>query len=311
MSARQKAFVPTSLAPDAPPTRAQAVAEVARFLMEGGVAADEATEDARALLRAAAELSRLDLAMQPQAPLEQEHADILSRLAARRAAREPVSRILGTRGFWTLDLFVAPHVLDPRPDTETLIETTLAMVGDRRDAPLSILDLGAGSGAIVCALLSELPKATAVAVDLSAHACVATLDNLAHCGLSERAIVIQGRWCEALRARFDVIVSNPPYVRAAAIPMLDPEVRLYDPALALDGGADGLDCYRAIVVDLPRLLADDGFVAFEIGADQAVSVAALLGAKSFAIDRIARDAGGRERVVAARRASPRSEFRKS
>lgn len=305
MSARQSRAVKSTTA-TAPTTRAQAVAEVAKFLMDGGVSADEATEDARALLRAAADLSRLELAMQPQAPLEDEHADALSRLAARRAAREPVSRILGTRGFWTLDLIVTPHVLDPRADTETLVETTLAIIGERRNAPLRILDLGSGSGAIVCALLSELPSATAVAIDLSAHACVATADNLAHCGVASRAAVAQGRWGDALAPGFDVVVSNPPYVRASEIPLLDPEVRLYDPALALDGGADGLDCFRAIVADLPRLLSPDGFVAFEIGQDQAVSVAALLGSQSFAIDRIARDAGGRERVVAARRATQRS-----
>lgn len=305
MSARQNAKT-TMIASDAPTTRAQAIAEVAKFLIEGGVPAQEATEDARALLRAAANLSRLELAMQPQAPLEPAHADALSRLVARRAAREPVSRILGTRGFWTLDLIVAPHVLDPRPDTETIVETTLAMVGEKRDAPLNILDLGAGSGAIVCSLLSELPAARAVAVDISAHACVATVDNLARCGLAARATVVQGRWAEALDARFDIIVSNPPYVRSNEIPLLDPEVRLYDPALALDGGADGLECYRAIAGDLTRLLTEDGFAAFEIGADQAVSVAALLGAQGFVIDRVGRDAGGRERVVAARRAKQRS-----
>jgi len=284
------------------PTRAQAIAQVAQFLVAGGVEEAQAQEDARALLRAAADLSRLELAMRPQAPLTVEHADALSRYAARRAAREPVSRILGERGFWTLDLLVAPHVLDPRPDTETLIETTLDLIGEKRDAPLTILDLGAGSGAIVCALLSELPAARAVAVDLSPHACAAASENLARCGLSARASVLRGRWGEALSARFDVIVSNPPYVRAGEIPLLDPEVRVYDPALALDGGADGLDCYRAIIVDLPRLLAEGGFVAFEVGADQAVSVASLLGAQGFRIERVGRDLGGHERVVAARRA---------
>lgn len=282
-------------------TRAQAISEVAAFLAAAGV--DAAREDARALLLAAAELSRLDLAMAPHAPLTPQHAQRLSRYAARRAAREPVSRILGERGFWTLDLFVAPHVLDPRPDTETVIEVILALLAERKGEPFRILDLGAGSGAIVCALLSELPAATAVAVDVSAHACVATLDNLARCGLGSRARVLRGRWAEALAGSFDIVVSNPPYVRAGDIAGLDPEVRLHDPALALDGGADGLDCYRAIIDDLPRILAPNGLVAFEVGAGQAVSVAALLGAQGFAIDRIGRDAGGHERAVAARPAA--------
>ncbi|MGJ0393343.1 MAG: peptide chain release factor N(5)-glutamine methyltransferase [Methylocystis sp.] len=284
---------------EAPNSRARAIAQVAVYLAENGVPADEARDDARTLLRAAAGITRLELAMSPQAPLSEQESDRLSHLAARRAAREPVSRILGERGFWTLDLVVAPNVLDPRPDTETLIETVLALV-DKRDEPLSILDLGAGSGAILCALLSELPSSRGVAVDLSPDACGATAENLARCGLLARAVVVRGRWGKSLGGGFDVVVSNPPYVRSRHIPALDPEVRLYDPALALDGGADGLDCYREIVADLPRLMKPDGLVAFEVGCDQAVSVASLLGAKGFAIARVGRDAGGRERVVAGR-----------
>lgn len=287
------------------PSRAQAMAEVAAYLVENGVAREEAQEDARTLLRAAAGLDRLQLAMAPQAPLSGAESDLLSRMAARRAAREPVSRILGERGFWTLDLVVTPHVLDPRADTETLVETTLDLIADR-NAPLDILDLGSGSGAIVCALLSELPNARAVAVDLSPQACAATTENLRRCGLAARAGVFRGRWGAALRGGFDVIVSNPPYIRAAEIAGLDPEVRLHDPALALDGGDDGLHCYREIVEDLPRLLKSDGLVAFEVGWDQAVSVAALLGARGFSVSRVGRDAGGRERVVAARPAPSRS-----
>lgn len=284
-------------------TRAQAIATVADCLEAAGIG--EAQDDARALLRAAAGLTRLELALAPRAPLSQEEARALSRYAARRAAREPVSRIVGERGFWTLDLAVAPDVLDPRPDTETLVETALRLVAERRDAPLSILDLGAGSGAIVCALLSELSAARAVAVDLSAQACAATAANLARCGLAGRASVVRGRWAQALQARFDLVVSNPPYVRTGDIEGLEPEVRLHDPALALDGGADGLDCYREIIGDLPRLLAEDAVVLFEVGFDQAASVAALLGAQDFNIARVTRDAGGHERVVAARFSPPR------
>jgi len=279
-------------------TRAQAIATVADYLGAAGIA--EAQDDARALLRAAAGLTRLELAMGPCAPLSQEESRILYGYATRRAAREPVSRILGERGFWTLDLAVAPDVLDPRADTETLVETALSLVAERREAPLSILDLGAGSGAIVCALLSELPAARAVAVDLSAQACAATAANLARCGFSDRAWVVRGCWAKALQARFDLIVSNPPYVRSADIAGLEPEVRLHDPELALDGGADGLDCYREILACVPNLLAADAPVVVEVGFDQAGGVAALLVAGGFKIERIARDAGGHERVVAAR-----------
>jgi release factor glutamine methyltransferase len=293
----------TATTSEPPLTRAQAIATVADCLDAAGIG--EAQDDARALLRAAAGLTRLELALAPRAPLSQEEARALSRYAARRAAREPVSRIIGERGFWTLDLAVAPDVLDPRPDTETLVETALRLVAERRDAALSILDLGAGSGAIVCALLSELSAARAVAVDLSAQACAATAANLARCGLAGRASVVRGRWAQALQARFDLVVSNPPYVRTGDIEGLEPEVRLHDPALALDGGADGLDCYREIIGDLPRLLAEDAVVLFEVGFDQAASVAALLGAQDFNIERVTRDAGGHERVVAARFSPPR------
>lgn len=292
-------------APQELPSRAEALARVAAALTESGVETREAQDDARALLRAAARLSRLDLALSPETSLTTNEAERLWNYAARRAAREPVSRILGARGFWTLDLTVAPDVLDPRADTETLVETALDLIGDH-NAPLAVLDLGAGSGAILCALLSELPQATGVAVDLSAAACAATRENLARCGLSQRAQVLRGRWGTPLASRFDVIVSNPPYVRAGDIATLDPEVRLHDPLLALDGGADGLDCYREIVGDLRRLLAPGGLVAFEVGFDQAASVAALLQAENLEIAGIARDAGGRDRVVAARAEQPES-----
>jgi release factor glutamine methyltransferase len=291
--------------PEYATSRAQAIAEVAAYLVASGVAPNEAQDDSRALLRAAAGLTRLQLAMSPQAPLAEDEADRLSRYAARRAAREPVSRILGERGFWTLDLVVAPNVLDPRADTETLVETALALI-EKRDAPLEILDLGCGSGAILCALLSELPRARGVAVDLSPDACAATAENLARCAFATRARVVRGRWGEALCGPYDVIVSNPPYIRAGDLAALDPEVRLHDPALALDGGADGLDCYRELVADLPRLLKPDGLVAFEVGYDQAVSVAALFGDRGFGVVRVGRDAGGHERVVAARPAPARS-----
>jgi release factor glutamine methyltransferase len=286
-------------------SRSAALSRVAAFLAARGVDPAEAQDDARALLRAAAGLTRLDLTLSPQAPLDGEAIRRLAGFVARRAAREPVSRILGERGFWSLDLLVAPDVLDPRADTETLVETTLSLIADRA-APLDILDLGAGSGAILCALLSELPHARGVAVDLSPEACAATRANLAHCGLADRAQVIRGRWGESIGRRFDVVVSNPPYVRAGEIAGLDPEVRLHDPALALDGGPDGLCCYREISADLARLLRPGGLVGLEIGWDQAEDVAAILEEKGFSVVARARDAQGRARVVAARPDPPKS-----
>ena len=283
--------------PAAERTRAQALMALTQQFDAAGV--DTATEDARLLLRAACGLSRLELATEPDAVITGAEEDRLSSYAARRTQHEPVSRILGERGFWTLDLVVAPDVLDPRADTETLIETALRLCRDK--PPTTILDLGSGSGAIVCALLSEWPQARAIAVDLSPHACRATMQNLRRCNLSDRAMVMRGRWSEALGAgRFDLIVSNPPYIATGDLAGLDPDVRLYDPALALDGGADGLDAYRAIIGDLTRLATPGAFALFEVGAGQAGDVAALLAAAGLTPAGVVRDLGGHERVVAAR-----------
>ena len=218
----------------------------------------------------------------------------------RREAHEPVSRILGSRGFWTVDVLVRPNVLDPRPDTETLIETALSFVENTPNAPLKILELGSGSGAIACALLSELPKAEAIVVDLSPHACQASKTNLARCGLSNRAFVLQARWYEAIEAQFDLIISNPPYIASSKLNTLAASVRLYDPLLALDGGEDGLDCYRAIIQDLPRVLKSRGLVIFELGYGQSAEVKHMLKAMNLEVEKIARDLAGHERALAAR-----------
>lgn len=278
-------------------TRAEAIARVADSLTGAGI--KEAKRDARALLLAAAGLALADLILDPDAPLGAAAARRLAEFACRRAAREPVSRILGARGFWTLDLLVAPHVLDPRPDTETVVEFALDLLRARGDAPIAILDLGSGSGAILCALLAEFPAARGVAVDLSPRACAASAENLARCGFTRRASVLCGRWAGAISARFDLVVSNPPYVRAGDIAGLDPEVREHDPRLALDGGVDGLDSYREIAGDLPRLLKDGGAAVFEVGAGQAGTVGTLLAAQGLVPAGARRDAGGTERAVGA------------
>jgi release factor glutamine methyltransferase len=171
---------------------------------------------------------------------------------------------------------------------------------ERRNDALTILDLGVGSGAIICALLSELPQARAIGVDLSGEACAAASVNLARCGFAARATILRGRWTQALDARFDLVVSNPPYVATGEIATLAPEVRLHDPSLALDGGADGLACYREIIADLPRVLAPHALAVLEAGAGQAASIAALFFAAGLEIAEIRRDFSGCERAVAAR-----------
>ena len=292
-----KLLAATGLALDAATTRAEAQARVAAYLAHHDI--EEARGDARALLLAAAALSRADLMLAPDTALGADAATRLAGFVQRRAVREPTSRIIGERGFWTLDLAVAPDVLDPRADTETLVELASSLLRARRGEALTILDLGSGSGAILCALLAEFPRAHGVAVDLSPAACAATRANLARCGFAHRAGVLRGRWAEALAARFDLVVSNPPYIRRGDIASLDPEVRLHDPALALDGGVDGLDCYRVLALATPGLLAPEGVALFEVGAGQSGDVAALLRARGLRVLETARDAGGHERVVAA------------
>ncbi len=280
-------------------TRERALARLVGFLEASGV--EEARAEARLLLFDACGLTHAQFLLSPERPLGEEAARRLTERTARRAAGEPVSRILATRGFWTLDLAVFPNVLDPRPDTESVVTLALALVASRREEPLRLLDLGSGSGALLCALLAELPNAFGVAVDLSPHAIRATRENLARCGFSNRAAIVGGRWGGALACGFDVVVSNPPYVKSGEIEELTPEVRLYDPRLALDGGADGLACIREIAADLPRLLAPGGVAVLEVGLGQARESAALLAAAGLEDAGTRRDAGGRERAVAARR----------
>ncbi|WP_374447989.1 peptide chain release factor N(5)-glutamine methyltransferase [Stella sp.] len=218
---------------------------------------------------------------------------------ARRAAREPLSRILGRREFWSLSFELGPDTLDPRPDTEALVEAALARLGDRERA-WRILDLGTGSGCIALALLGELTRATAVGVDRSEAACRIARANAAALGMADRFQVVVGDWADALAGRFDLVVSNPPYIASGEIAGLDPEVARHDPPAALDGGADGLDAYRRIVPALPRLLVPGGLAGFEIGWDQAAAVMALLAAAGFADAARVADLAGRDRCLLVR-----------
>jgi len=260
---------------------------------------EEAEAEARALLLAATGLSRADFVLEPERRLGTGAAARLEDFAKRRAAREPASRILGARGFWTLELKVAPGVLDPRADTETVVALALRLLKDRRAEPLSILDLGSGSGAILCALLSELPAARGVGVDISPVACQATRANLARSGVGDRGAALCGSWAEAIFASFDLVVSNPPYIRSSDIAALAPEVALHDPRTALDGGRDGLLCYRRMIPDLPRLLRRGGVAVLEAGVGQAPEIAEVMRGVGLTVAGVEPDLGGRERAVAA------------
>lgn len=251
--------------------------------------------DARLLVCAACGINHAGLIRDPDVVLGPA-APVLSDLCGRRLAGEPVSRILGRREFWGLSFAIGPDVLDPRPDTEGLVGSVLDAVGGRREAPFHILDLGTGSGAILCALLHELPRARGIGIDSSLAACRVARDNVESLGLSPRAAVVCGSWADPLAARFDIIVANPPYIPSGDLAGLDRDVRDHDPPQALDGGADGLDPYRAIAPRLDSLMRPDAVAAFECGWNQGESVAALLRAGLREV-MVYRDLAGHDRVV--------------
>ncbi len=223
-------------------------------------------------------------------------------LAARRADGEPVARITGTKGFWTLDLALSPETLVPRPDTETVVAAALARLRakGRAEEALAILDLGTGSGAILLALLAELPNAWGLGIDRAEGAVRTARDNARRHGLDDRARFAVGDWLSGLGSRFDVVVSNPPYIPREQIAGLAVDVRDFDPDMALDGGADGLEAYRAIAAGLESVVAQGGFAFFEVGMDQAAPVSDLLGALGWDAATHA-DLGGIDRVVEVRR----------
>lgn len=186
-----------------------------------------------------------------------------------------MSRILGVREFWSLEFLLSDATLDPRPDTETVVEAALALVGDRA-AALKVLDLGTGTGCLLVALLHELPNAWGLGVDRSEGAARTAASNAMRLGVGGRSAFVVGDWASPLAAGFDLVVSNPPYIAEGELPLLAPEVRLYDPPSALAAGDDGLAAYRAIARDLDRLLAPGGRVVVEVGRGQAEDVAAIL-----------------------------------
>lgn len=222
-------------------------------------------------------------------------------MVTRRANREPLSHILGDKPFWTLDLRVTPDVLTPRSDTETLVEAVLKQIADKT-APLTLIDLGTGSGAILLALLSELPHATGLGIDVSESALTIAKENAARNGLQDRAGFRTGDWCKDIEAAsVDLAVSNPPYIASAVIETLEPEVRDHEPRIALDGGEDGLDVYHILMPELFRILKPGGLMALEIGYDQGAPVMALAEQYNFDDVRLTNDLAGQPRIVSGRK----------
>lgn len=236
--------------------------------------------DARALIGHALGLDHAALVAGAHRALAAREVTAIDALAARRLAREPTARIRGLREFWSLPLRVSAATLVPRPETETVVEAALDAIDAQgsRAGKFRLLDIGTGSGALLLALLSELPNSFGIGIDISAAALAVARDNAAALGLAARCAFLACDIAGAVRGRFDLVVSNPPYIAAGDIHSLAPEVREYDPRLALDGGPDGLDCYRAIAAAAGALLAPAGRLIVELGAGQEAAVSALFAA---------------------------------
>ncbi len=293
---------------ETPLTLGGAVRKLGRLFEDAGLASPRL--DARLLVAEACGSEPSCLILDRDAAVSADAATRIASFAARHLAGEPVSRILGRREFWGLTFHITPDTLDPRPETEILVETVLghAKIHGLMHAPLRILDLGTGSGCILAALLSELPQARGIGVDRSEATLAVARDNLSRLGLRDRASFLCANWMSAIGGgAFDVIVSNPPYIAPSEIRQLGIEVRAYDPYLALDGGEDGLEAYRIIIPQAFAALSTGGVLAFEVGHQQAGAVHDLmkLSAPSpgFSEVRIWPDLAGADRAVAGVRQS--------
>ena len=257
---------------------------------------DSPSIDARLLLEAATGASRMDILTDPYRVVTAEQAAQMDGFIERRLRREPVSRILGRKGFWKIMLNVTPDVLSPRPDTETILD--IAMLAFAPHEAFSMIDLGTGSGAILLAVLAERPAATGVGTDISSEALAVARENAANLDLDGRAAFLRTEWAAGFGDHsFDFVASNPPYIPTDDIAGLDPEVREHDPILALDGGPDGLQAYRDLAPEIMRILKPGGTFAVEIGWDQGPQVKALFEAAGFEGVIVVKDLGDRHRVV--------------
>jgi len=257
---------------------------------------DQPSIDARLMLEVAADVSRTEIVTDPYRELSAEQEATLEDYLSRRARREPVSHIIGRKGFWKILLQVNKNVLTPRPETEVIVDEVLKAFPEQM--PFSMLDLGVGSGTILLAVLAERPAAKGLGVDASDDALAVAKDNAANLDLNTRAAFLHGDWTAGLGdATFDLVVSNPPYIPTAVIETLEPEVRDHEPRLALDGGTDGLDAYRLLAPEILRVLKPGGMFAVEIGYDQSKDVEALFNAAGAQQVRTVKDLSTHDRVV--------------
>ena len=256
-------------------TVAEALRNGAAQLLTAGI--DNPRLEARLLLAHALGCAPIALIRDLTAPVD---TDVYDALLSRRASHEPLAYLVGRREFWSLDLAVSPATLIPRPDSETLVEAALA-AWNSRPGPCRVLDLGTGTGCLLLAILHDIPGAFGIGVDRAPAAAALAAANAIRIGLADRTAFVAGDWANALDGRFDLIVGNPPYIPTWEIDTLMPEVRRHEPALALDGGADGLTAYRTIIPALPALLANGGTAVLELGLGQDGPVGDLARASGF------------------------------
>ena len=255
--------------------------------------------EAKLLLMAATGLDKAGLISDANGHCSAAAFAIFAAYVQRRIRREPVYRILGQREFHSLHFELNEATLEPRDDTECLIELTLEQISDR-DAPLNMLDLGTGTGAVALSLLQDLPNAHITATDVAPKALQMAVKNAEKNGMADRFSPLQSNWFEQVFGHFDLIVSNPPYIASAGLAELEPEVTRFDPVLALDGGEDGLDAYREILVNAREYLAPSGYVILEIGHDQRLLVAELAATNGWKVTQTAKALSGRDRAMCLR-----------
>ncbi len=260
---------------------------------------DDPATEARILVGGLLHLSSTELVTRSSDAVSPEDVERARTAVGRRLNHEPVHRILGEREFYGLPLRLSAATLEPRPDTEILVDTMLAHVRrlESEVGNIHILDIGTGTGAICLALLHECPQATGVGSDISSEALETARGNAEQNGLAARFTTVHGSWFEAIHERFHVIVSNPPYIASSVISTLAPEVKDFDPPAALDGGLDGLDAYRAIAKDAARFLHPNGMIGVEIGYDQRETVTSVFEGAGFLLVEAVRDYGRNDRVL--------------
>lgn len=272
------------------------LARSVRYRLEAaGVAS--APLDARLLVCAATGVTHEQFIANPDRLLHDHEADMLNQFVARRISREPVSRIVGCREFWGREFRITPETLDPRSDSETLVETVLQHLAvSKCSAPL-IVDLGTGSGCLLVTLLCEMSHARGVGVDINAGAIAMARENAHMHGVDARVSFLCGDWLAAIDGQFDLIISNPPYIRSDDIVGLEPEVKFFEPYCALDGGADGLECYRRISKEVIGKLKNGGKLVFELGMGQHAAVVDILETAGYRIDGAHEDLSGTVRCL--------------